>query len=146
MSGIWSCPACGAGNRLPMERIRNGEAANVVCGKCRQPLFPPRPLNVGHTDFEQRVMVAPLPVLVDFWAPWCGPCRMIGPELEKLAAQMVGRVIIAKVNIDENESLAARFGIRAVPTMLLVKNGQIVDSIQGAMPAPAIRQRLEAML
>jgi len=146
MSAVWSCPACGAGNRLPMARIQAGEADKVVCGKCKQPLFPGRAITVTQADFEMRVMAAPLPVLVDFWAPWCGPCRMLAPELEKLAAAEVGRLLVAKVNIDENPALATRFSVRAVPTMLVVSQGEVRDTIAGAMPASALRQRLSGVL
>ncbi len=101
-----------------------------------------QPVNVTDATFEQEVMRSPVPVVVDFWAPWCGPCRMVAPTLEKLAREWNGKVKIAKVNVDENPNIAGRYGITGIPTMLVVKNGQIADRWAGALPEPALRQRL----
>lgn len=146
MNKTYPCPNCQTVNRLPEDRLRNGEAGKIVCGKCKQPLFPPVPVKVSDQDFSVRVERSPLPVLVDFWAPWCGPCQMLGPELEKLAATVGGRMLIAKVNIDENPMLANRFNVRSVPTMMVMKQGKAVDTLMGAMPAAAMLQRVEPHL
>lgn len=104
------------------------------------------PVNVTDSSFEQQVMRSSLPVLVDFWAPWCGPCRMTEPILEKLAGEMAGKVLIAKVNVDENPHVAQQYDIRSIPTMLVVRGGQVVDRWMGALPEPALRSRLAAAL
>jgi thioredoxin 1 len=105
-----------------------------------------RPQPVTDNNFDQEVLRASLPVLVDFWAPWCGPCRMTDPILEKLAGEMAGRIKIAKVNVDENPNSAMKYDIRSIPTMLLVKGGQVVDRWMGALPEPALRARIARSL
>jgi thioredoxin 1 len=105
-----------------------------------------RPLDVTDASFDQDVMRSPVPVIVDFWAPWCGPCRMVAPVLEKLASELSGQVRIAKVNVDENPYVSQRYGIQSIPTMMIVKNGQIVDRWMGAYPEPAMRSRISAAL
>jgi thioredoxin 1 len=112
------------------------------------PAAPPegRPLIVGDSNFDQEVMNASGPVLVDFWAPWCGPCRITEPIVEKIAQEMSGRLKVAKVNVDENPSSAQRFDVRSIPTMMIVKNGQIVDRWVGALPEAAMRSRVSAKI
>jgi thioredoxin 1 len=105
-----------------------------------------RPHIATDTTFEQEVLRASQPVLVDFWAPWCGPCRMVEPILEKLASEMAGRLHIVKVNIDQNPLTAQRYGIQSIPTMMLVKNGQIADRWMGALPEGALRSRVMPFL
>ncbi len=105
-----------------------------------------RPHAVNDATFDQEVLRSAQPVLVDFWAPWCGPCRMVEPIVEKLAHEMAGRLRVAKVNADETPGLSARYGIQGIPTMMVVKNGQIVDRWVGALPEPAIRSRVMAAL
>lgn len=92
--------------------------------------------------FEQEVLRSPQPVLVDFWAPWCGPCRMVEPILEKLAREMNGRLRVVKVNVDENPATAQRYGVQSIPTMMVVKNGQVTDRWAGALPEVALRNRV----
>ena len=101
---------------------------------------------VNDAEFEQQVVQAGSPVLVDFWAPWCGPCRMVAPVLEELAGEYDGRVTIAKVNTDENQQYAARLGVRGIPTMVLFHGGREVERWVGAMPKQALKERLEAAL
>ena len=100
-------------------------------------------LNVTETSFEKDVLQGETPVLVDFWAEWCGPCRMIGPALDEIAEELNGKVAIAKVNIDDEPGLATRFGIRSIPTMLIFKDGEVVSSKLGAAPKNALKGWIE---
>jgi thioredoxin 1 len=104
------------------------------------------PVVVTEASFEQQVVRSSEPVLIDFWAPWCGPCRMVGPIVERLAGEMAGRLKVAKVNVDENPNLQAKFGIQGIPTMMIFKDGQVVDRWTGALPEPGIRQHLKQKL
>ncbi len=97
-------------------------------------------------DFEKEVMQAEGPVLVDFWAPWCGPCRMMAPVIDAIAAKFAGRLKVAKVNVDEAGDLAAQFEIRSIPTLIMFKNGQAVDRLIGAVPESELTERLERLL
>jgi thioredoxin 1 len=108
--------------------------------------FDGKPQTVTEATFDQEVMRARQPVLVDFWAPWCGPCRMTDPILEKMAHELAGRLVVAKVNVDENPYISQRFGVQSIPTMMIVKNGQIVDRWVGAYPESAIRSKVAAHL
>jgi thioredoxin 1 len=103
---------------------------------------PSRPVPVNEADFESQVFRSAQPVLVDFWAPWCGPCRMTDPILEKLAREWAGQIKIAKVNVDENPGISQRYGVQGIPTMMVVKNGNIVDKWVGALPEPSLRSRV----
>lgn len=105
-----------------------------------------RPLKVTDATFSRDVLSAPLPVMVDFWAEWCGPCRMIAPSLEKLAREYAGRVRIAKLNVDENPRTQAQYQVQGIPTMLLVKNGKVVDRIVGALPEGQLRMQVERLI
>jgi len=104
------------------------------------------PIHVTDSEFEERVLQSEMPVVVDFWAPWCMPCRMVAPTLEKLAAEYDGRALIAKVNTDENTRWAMEYGVQGIPTLLFVKDGQVTDRIVGVVPADQIRQQLEHLL
>ena len=97
---------------------------------------------VDTKGFDEVVSASTVPVVVDFWAPWCGPCRMVGPVLEKLAADHGDKVNVLKVNVDVNQELAARYGIMSIPTLMIFRNGKAVDNVVGALPAPALRQRV----
>ena len=106
----------------------------------------PVPIHVSDSEFEELVLNAEAPALVDFWAPWCMPCRMIAPTLEKLAAEYDGRALIAKVNTDENQQWAAHYGVQGIPTLLFIKDGQVVDRVVGVTPAGQLGQKLEKMI
>ena len=128
------CPQCGAHNRVPAERA--GESPS--CGKCHQPLLAGQPLELADENFDTVVQASPVPVLVDFWAPWCGPCRAMAPAFEKASAQLAGRALLVKVNSDDNPELSARFGIRSIPTLIRLDRGHEVRRQSGAVPASAI--------
>jgi thioredoxin 2 len=136
-----SCPACGQANRLPFASLHRA----ATCGKCHGALAAPEaPIDIPSTEaFDALVSASPLLVVVDFWAPWCGPCRMVAPELEKVAAAHRGRWIVAKVNTDALPDLAARFGIQSIPTMAVFSAGKEVARTAGARPAAGIEQFVE---
>ena len=128
------CPQCGAHNRVPAERA--GEAPS--CGKCHQPLLAGQPLELADENFDAVVEASPVPVLVDFWAPWCGPCRAMAPAFAQASAQLGERALLVKVNSDDNPELSARFGIRSIPTLIRLDRGHEVRRQSGAVPASAI--------
>ncbi len=139
------CASCGAKNRVDPVKVEEG--MEPVCGHCKKPLKPDsEPLIVSDATFSTEVEQSLLPVLVDMWAPWCGPCRMIAPILEELAGEMAGRVRIAKLNVDENPKTAGRFNVRSIPTLLIIKDGREVDRIIGVQPKPELVRRLETTL
>ena len=105
-----------------------------------------QPVHVTDAEFDKVVLKSDLPVIVDFWAPWCGPCRMVAPTLEKLAKEQAGKVLIAKVNTDENPQWAMKYGVRGIPTMLFVSGGKVVHQQVGALPEPMLRKVLDQFL
>jgi thioredoxin 2 len=143
---IITCPSCGTKNRVD----ERANAAQPVCGKCGTKLPASQaaasnghPLTVTDDSFE-KVIADEKPVLVDFWATWCPPCRAIAPVLEQIAAEANGRYVIGKMNVDENQRTAARFHIEGIPTLLIFKKGQLVDRLVGAHPKQTIVQHLQA--
>ncbi|SDU19619.1 thioredoxin TrxC [Desulfobacula phenolica] len=142
---ILACSNCGAKNRVPISRI--DEAPK--CGKCKK--FLPveslsRPVIVMDNTFDREVMSSSLPVLVDCWAPWCGPCKAIGPIMDELAIKYRGRLKIAKLNVDENPMIGSRYSISSIPTMFLVKNGRIIDKLIGALPKEQLESQIARVL
>ena len=135
------CPACGATNRVPGDKIAEGRAP--VCGKCKAPLPVGKPQPVTDATFAQDVEGSPVPVLVDAWAPWCGPCHMIAPVIDQLAAELAGRVRVVKLNVDDNPRTAERFDLRSIPTLLVLKGGREIDRLVGVQPKQEIARRLE---
>ena len=129
-----ACAGCGAVNRVPVDRL----GRRAVCGRCRDRLAVDRPFVVTDLTFDRLVTTSALPVLVDFWAPWCGPCRTVAPELEQVARERQGELLVAKLNSDDNPQVSSRYGIRSIPTMALFRGGQEVKRLQGAMPAAQI--------
>ena len=139
-----TCSKCGQRNRLKYDRLNQSPR----CGKCSEQLHAPNdPIDIrSDGEFDSLTSRSALPVLVDFWAPGCGPCKMVAPELNKVAREGSGRWLVAKVNTEDNQNLARRFRINAIPTMALFKNGLEVSRQVGAMAAPAIRKFLEPHL
>ncbi len=131
------CPACGTKNRIPAERV--GQVA--LCGRCGERFpthpLPARPVTTTDGAFASLVATTPVPLLVDCWAPWCGPCRMVAPMLEEVAREFADRLVVAKLNVDENPATAARLGAKSIPTLVLFKDGREVDRLVGAPRAPA---------
>jgi thioredoxin 2 len=139
------CAACGAKNRVPQKQLEQGR--QPICGKCKAPIDTSgKPVTVTDATFPAEVERSPVPVLVDLWAPWCGPCRMISPILEDLAVEMAGRLRVAKLNIDENPATTARFNIQSIPALLIFKDGREVDRMVGVRPKAEIVRRLEPIL
>lgn len=103
-------------------------------------------IHIKEADFDQTVIESDIPVLVDFWAPWCGPCHMIAPVVEELAGEYDGRIKVTKVNVDENPNVAARYGIRSIPTLLLFNGGQVQDQVIGAVGKAELSKKLEGVL
>lgn len=130
MASITPCPACGKKNRVPV--AASGSPACAVCGASL-------PWLVDSTtgSFDEATDAA-VPVLVDLWAPWCGPCRMVAPILEQLATERAGRIKVVKVNVDDEPQVSARFGVQGIPTMLLFERGELVGRQTGALPAAAL--------
>jgi thioredoxin 1 len=104
------------------------------------------PIHVTDTAFEKTVLESSLPVVVDFWAPWCGPCKMVGPTLDKLAGEYAVKMIVSKVNTDENPEWAVKYGVQGIPTMLLIYDGKIVNRQVGALPEPMLREVIEQFI
>jgi len=144
------CPSCGATNRVPIDQLQAGR--QPICGRCKAPLTvgaagdTARPLTVTDATFAADVEHSPLPVLLDAWAPWCGPCRIIAPVVEQLATELAGRARVAKLNVDQNPVVATRLDVRSIPMLLVFKGGREVDRIIGVKPKAEILRRIESAI
>jgi thioredoxin 2 len=136
---ITRCPSCGRRNRVPA-----AAAGTPRCGNCHEPL--PWIVDSGDATFAEVVEQAAVPVLVDFWAPWCGPCRMVSPALAQLAGEKPGQIKLVKVNVDESPRLQQRFGVQSIPTLMVIRDGQVIARQAGAAPVTALRSWLEKSL
>jgi thioredoxin 2 len=133
------CPNCGRRNRAPAAAV-----GTPRCGNCHRPL--PWIVDAGDATFADVAEKATVPVLVDLWAPWCGPCRMVSPALAELAIEMAGRIKLVKVNVDHSPELQRRFGVQSIPTLLVLRHGHELARQVGAAPAPKLREWLTSAL
>jgi len=140
-SVVVACAGCGAKNRVS---LNSALQKRPVCGKCRADLPAPAmdPVVVTDANFSQVVEKSPVPVLLDLWAAWCGPCRMIAPTIEMLARELAGKALVGKLDVDANQRTAAKFGVQGIPTLLILKEGREVDRLVGVQSREAILARL----
>lgn len=140
---IVRCANCGANNRAAAKA-----GAKAICGKCRNPLpaFSIKPVIITDGNFGEKVERSALPVLLDLWAAWCAPCRLIAPIIDELAQELAGKILVGKLNVDENQRTAARFGVQSIPTLLILKNGREAERIVGAQSKQAILSKLRMHL
>ena len=136
------CPHCDAVNRLPTARL----AEKPVCGKCGQALFTGQPVDLNATNFDRHVGRSDLPVVVDFWAPWCGPCRGMAPTFARAAGELEPAVRLAKVDTESEQQLAARYNIRSIPTLAIFRNGREIARQSGAVDAATLRRWVQSHL
>lgn len=131
-----ACPRCSTPNRLPADRLADGGS----CGKCRNPLFSGKPANLNAGNFKRFLAQTDIPVVVDFWAPWCGPCKAMAPAFDKAAKELEPRVRFAKLDTQANQQIGAQYNIRSIPTLAVFKKGKEVSRISGALPANQLMQ------
>jgi thioredoxin 2 len=136
------CPHCEAVNRIPENKL----SANPSCGRCKQPLFSGQPVELTDQTFEKHLKRNDLPLVVDFWAPWCGPCKMMAPHFNTVTAQLEPNVRMAKLNTEQAQHSAARFNIRSIPTLAVFKGGREVARQAGAMDAQTLNRWIQSQL
>jgi len=141
-SVVISCRQCGQRNRVARRRLVDGP----ICGQCKQPLLPREPVPATDATFRQEVEASPIPVLVDFWAPWCAPCRMVAPVLEQIARERYGRVKVVKLDVDRNPLTKQRFNIGGIPALKLLRGGKVLEEITGAVPKSTLLGRIDRFI
>jgi len=142
------CPSCGSTNRVADEKMKSGMAP--VCARCRTPLIGSpgsgHPITITDSNFASEVQKSSIPVLLDFWAGWCGPCRMIAPIVEELAGELDGKVKVGKLDVDDNQVTASQFGVRSIPTLLVFNGGREVGRIVGVQSKASILSKLKPFI
>ena len=137
-----SCPSCQTPNRVPTQKLSN----HPVCGRCRELLFQGKAADLSMTQFDKFIKVSDTPIVVDFWASWCGPCKMMAPAFEQAAKQLEPGLRFVKVNTEVEQALAARFSIRSIPTLIVIKNGKEIARQAGAMDASSLSNWLKSFI
>jgi len=138
----YTCPSCGAINRIPDDKHN----LQGQCGKCKSALFNGAPVDLSDADFQRFIDKNELPVLVDYWAEWCGPCKMMAPIFKEVCGDMQHQLRFAKVDTERAQMTSQRYGIRSIPTLILFKGGKEVDRLAGALPAPQLKQWIQQAL
>ena len=134
------CPSCNGTNKIP------SEATSAKCGRCKHDLFDTKPIELTQENYNQHIEKNEIPVVVDFWAPWCGPCKQMAPNFEQAAKSYPGKVRFAKLNTENEQAIAGEKAIRSIPTLIIYKNGKELDRISGALDANALKSWIERFI